>query len=520
MSSDPSCKTFMSSTMQDRRSVLWPRNIRMDHRQYGRHVLTRLEGHRKAAEERIEKFGARKQLEDDGMWLCEESPKTKSKIEHALERLLNTTPTVEAEWSARFWQKFFFKPGKHSRTILDRWLERRQLHSESYADVGGSTEQIDKIDIQDRYPPIVSHISRPSVQCALEPWVLSKFNRRGYAYSDVFYANNVRECEPKDFLDAIRRYPTIRLFRNSDHLAGALFAEIKPCGTLKYQEESKDHALRYSTLTAAIMLHEKLKLCHMASDDPAFFPESDDLGIHFITTVGCTAYHYFHCIRDQMNDFVKYESYAMESFDLRDASDRNRFRQQLNLIHVYHSTTVREIELERLRKVYRLGKQEVESRLLSRAHQHVCFKYVKRGDLFGFRASDKRKAVEGIAPTLETRNPVNPISDTSVEEQLNEAATILPSRAVDTGKPFMEDLEGTPKDSEHLSLGRPAHDQDAVTDGGVIIKDRYGKKKRICGSTNTKTGKPCMCLMHYSSEGFFRCQHYPKHKSAIGPTAS
>ena len=64
---------------------------------------------------------------------------------------------------------------------------------------------------QDRYPPIVSQISRPSVPCAPEPWVLSKFKKRGYAYSDVLYAINMRECEPEDFLDAIRRYPIIRL---------------------------------------------------------------------------------------------------------------------------------------------------------------------------------------------------------------------------------------------------------------------------------------------------------------------
>ena len=498
----------MSTTKQDRQTVLWPRNIRIKDTS-PELILRVLEGHRKAAEERIEKFGARKQLEDDGIWLYEESPKTKSEIEDALE-LLNTTPTVEAEWRDLYWQAFFFKRGKHSRTILRRWLERRQLHSESYADVGDFTKQIDETDIQDRYPPIVSHISRPSVPCVLEPWVLSKFKHRGYAYSDLLYANNVRECEPKDFLDAIRRYPTIRLFPDSDHLAGLLFAEIKS------QPEFKDHAVRYSTLTAAIMLHEKLKLCHMASDDPSFFPNSDDLGIHFIAAVGYTAYHYFHRVRDQPNEFVKYESYLVEEFDLRDASHRSRFRQQLNLIHVYHSTTVREIELERLRKVYGLGKQEVESRLLSRAHKHVSFKYVRRGDVVGFCASDQHKAVEGIAPTLETRNSVNPISDTSAEEQLNEAATILPLRAVDTGKPFTEDLEGTPQDSEDLSLARPAHDQDAVTNGSVITKGRHGKNILKCGSTNTKNGQPCKLPLRFSeSDGFFRCRLYPKHERAM-----
>ena len=115
-----SSKTSMSTTKQDRQTVLWPRNIRVEDTR-AELILRVLEDHRKAAEERIEKFGARKQLEDDGIWLREESPKTKSKIEDALE-LLNTTPTVEAEWKDLFWQALFFKRGKHSRTILRRWL--------------------------------------------------------------------------------------------------------------------------------------------------------------------------------------------------------------------------------------------------------------------------------------------------------------------------------------------------------------------------------------------------------------
>lgn len=427
---------------------------------------------------------------------------------------------MEAEWSARFWQKFFFKPGKNSPTILRRWLERRQLHSESYADVGGSTKQIDETAIQDRYPPLDPEISRPSVPYAPLPWVVSKFREMGFAYSDVLYANNVREYEPKDFLDDIRSYPTIRLFEDSNHLAGWLLAEIKAFGTLKDREELKDHAIRYSTLTAAIMLHEKLKLCHMASDDPAFFPISDDLGMHFIAAVGYTAYHYFHYIRDKTDELVKYESYLVEELDLRNASQRNRFRRQLNLIHVYHHTIVREIELERLRKVFALGKEEVKSRLLLRAHKQIRFENVKRGDIHGFRAYGlQRNTVEGIAPTLDTRNPVNPTSDKSVEEQVNEAAVTVPSRAADTGKPLTEDLEGTFNDSKNLTLARPARDQDAVANGGVVTKGRYGGKKLTCDSTNTTNGKPCKLPMRYF-DGLFKCQHYPKHESAILPTAS
>ncbi len=506
-----SSHTSASTTKQDRASVLYPRNIRIQDT-IDELLLERLNGHRKAAEERIEKFGARERLEDDGIWLCEESPEIKTDIDNKLEKLVNKKAlTVEAEWSALFWQLFFFKPEKDVRSILGRFLEERQLRSESYADIDDFTSQIDETDIQDRYPPIVSHFSRPSVLCAPEPWILSKFKKRGYAYLDVLFAN-MTECEPEDFLDDIQRYPTIRLFRNSEHLSGVFFAEIKPLGLPKDRNELKDHAVRYSTLTAAIMLHEKLKLCHMASDDPAFFPKSDDLGIHFIAAVGYTAYHYYHCFRGNVNKFVKYVSYPVHEFDLRYADHRNSFRQQLNLIHVYHSTIVREIELARLRKVHRLGKEEVESRLLSRAHKHILFEYVKRGDLDGFRAGDQRKAVEGIAPTLETRNPVNPTGDTSVEEQLNEAGITLPLRAADTGKPFTEDLEGTPKDGDNLLLARPTHDQDAVINGGMITKSQ----KHTCGSTNTTTGERCKNPLVFSeSDGFFRCRYYPKHKSAM-----
>ena len=56
----------MSTTKQDRETVLWPRNIRIQDTTQ-KIILIQLEGHRKAAEERIEKFGARKQLEDDGI---------------------------------------------------------------------------------------------------------------------------------------------------------------------------------------------------------------------------------------------------------------------------------------------------------------------------------------------------------------------------------------------------------------------------------------------------------------------
>ena len=68
--------------------------------------------------------------------------------------------------------------------------------------------------------------------------------------------------------DDIQRYPVMRLFRDSFHLSAVLTVEVKPLNTNDNIEKDKvEHAIRYSTLTASIILHEELKLYYVASDD-------------------------------------------------------------------------------------------------------------------------------------------------------------------------------------------------------------------------------------------------------------
>ena len=110
-----------------------------------------------------------------------------------------------------------------------------------------------------------------------------------------------------------------------------LFIYNQPLGTAN---ENDDDPFHYTA---------KPITCYLAS-----------CNIYILVISSLSEYHYFHRVRDQISEFVKYESYLSVQIDLRDASHRDRFRQQLKLIQVCHSTTVREIELEILRNVYGL----------------------------------------------------------------------------------------------------------------------------------------------------------------------
>ena len=113
----------------------------------------------------IKRTGIRKQLEDDGIWICEETATTADLIERTVAALERKHPIVVAEWSIRFWQEFFFKRGNDSRLqLLQKCLERRQLHSESFRNVRGAVAN----DPDDRLPPIVES-SRHSVAVSAEP---------------------------------------------------------------------------------------------------------------------------------------------------------------------------------------------------------------------------------------------------------------------------------------------------------------------------------------------------------------
>ena len=73
--------------------------------------------------------------------------------------------------------------------------------------------------VQERYPPVIKDSnSRHSVAVSDTPWIMSKFDKRGYAYSDIVYAIRVKGIESEDFSLLVRRLPTIRLYRDVLHL--------------------------------------------------------------------------------------------------------------------------------------------------------------------------------------------------------------------------------------------------------------------------------------------------------------
>lgn len=403
--------------------MLAPRNIRIqagpDAKYLDGQILWR--GQRQTALGNIKYTGIQKQLEDDGIWMCEETAITTPLINDTIETLKLEHPTVEAEWSIHFWQEFFFRRGNGSRSrprLLIKCVERRQLHSESYKDAKTDIEIDIENDPEDRFPRIIAD-RRYSVAASAAPWIMTKFNRRGYAFSDILYAATI----PVDLTSAddIQRYPVIRLFRDPLHLGAGLTVEIKPLDLNgMIGNEKKEHAIRYSTLTASIMLHEQLKLYYLASDDDEFFPADDYLSNHFIAAVGYIAYHFIHCLRyprSNQHPGVIYESYLLNVYDLSDFSGRKTFRQTMNIVYVYQIEVVREVELARLRSIHALDPETREHRLKTRTHKYIRFSHEKRGDVEGFKVYDDspdneksehsathHAALEETAPALDAEN--------------------------------------------------------------------------------------------------------------------
>ena len=442
------------------------------------------------ANARMANTDIQKQLEDDGLWMCKETATTTRRIERRIADLKLNHPEVESEWSVHFWQEFFFKRGNDSPSqLLKKCVERRQLHSESYRDAKGHVEN----DAEDRLPPVVAN-SRHSVPGSAEPWIMTKFNQRGYAFSDILYATT----SPVDLTSAddIQRYPGIRLFPDSLHLAAGFTVEVKPLdpnGSIG--KEEMEHAIRYSTLTASIMLHEELKLCYLASDDDNFFPVPDHLDNHFVAAVGYKAYHFIHCLRHpELNADVKYESYLLNEYDMRDATDRETFRQTMNLIYVYQTEILRNIELARLRKVLALDPEKRKHRLETRTHKYIRFSHEDRGTEWGFQVHDDspdhqksehsatyHDAVEETAPSLDADNPPNSIDDLFQEEPVDVSSLNLYLPDANSKTQLAQGLDGA---------FEPHQEENAVMDIDGAMKVRRERKK-LCGSTNTRTGKPC-----------------------------
>ena len=172
----------------------------------------------------------------------------------------------------------------------------------------------------------------------------------------------------------------MRLFRDTLHLPAGLTVEIKPLGFDKQnQNEKPEYTVRYSTLTASIMLHEELKLCYLASDDDDFFPAPKHLSNHFVAAVVYTAYHFIHCLRPGYSgDNVMYESYVLRQYNLRFSMERQAFRQTINRIYIHQIQTIRDVKLARLQKVLTLDSETRKYRLDTRTHKYNSFSHELR----------------------------------------------------------------------------------------------------------------------------------------------
>ena len=487
--------------------MLSPRNIRIqtdlnDRSGYYAHAKVIWYGQQADADDEIKKTGIQKQLEDAGTWMCEETATTAGHITRRYEDLKRNFPTVEAEWSVHFWQDFFFKHGNGSPSqLLQKCVERRQLHSESLRDTNG----VGETDPDDRLPPVVSP-SRHSVPASAEPWIITKFDRRGYAFSDILYATTTPEDLTSN--DDIQRCPGMRLFRDALHLPAGLTVEIKPLDSDREVEQDKlEHAVRYSTLTASIMLHEELKLCYLGSDDDDFFPEPEHLSNHFVAAVGYTAYHFIHCLRGLMpdnddvksmmssnTDDVKYESYLLKVYNLSSFLERKAFRRTMNQIYVHQVQIMRGLELERLRKVLALDPKTRKHRLETRTHKYIRFSHDRRQGRWGFKVHDDspqdqkseqpathHDAVDGTVPAQDVDNPFKNIDDLIEEKQVDVPAPDFSLPIANSKKRLAQDTDSAPE---------PRRGKNAVIDGDGAMKVPGGGKK-LCGSTNTKTGIPC-----------------------------
>ena len=454
------------------------------------------------ADDEITKTGIQKQLEDAGIWMCEETAATAEHIQRRIDDLEQKFPTVEAEWSVHLWQEFFFKRANNSPSrLLQKCVERRQLHSESLRDANG----VGETDPDDRLPPVVGPL-RQSVPVSAEPWIITKFDRRGYAFSDILYATTT----PKDLTadDDIQRCPGMRLFRDALHLPAGLTVEIKPLGSDgKIDKEKLEHAIRYSTLTASIMLHEELKLCYLASDDDDFFPEPEHLSNHFVAAVGYKAYHFIHSLRGLMpdnddvksvmssnTDDVKYESCLLKVYDLKWFLERKAFRRAMNQIYVHQIQTMRGLELERLRKVLALDPKTRKHRLQTRTHKYIRFSHDRRGGRWGFKVHDDspqdqkseqpatyHDAVDKTVPAQDVDDPSKNVDDLIEEKQVDVPAPGFSLPVANSKKRLAQDMD---------SASEPRRGKNAVIDGDGAMKVQGGGKK-LCGSTNTKTGMPC-----------------------------
>lgn len=322
-------------------------------------------------------------LQKDGLWLDEETEITGNTIEEEIERL-TTYEANEAHWRTQFWELYFFRaPISGQACLIRKTEEQRQCHSHSYKIDQDPTsgpklecdenivQEIDQISrfVDEHSPPIVHGVHHSLPSNTLQRCKTST----GYVYNDLVYAVDAWKLKNEDFQKAIKDLPTVSSSQDKTHFGGWLLVEFKRKPSIT-ETHIKGLAVRYGSFTAAVSLHEKLKLCSMASEGSFSKAQYKDLNVHIFSAVGFTAHHYIHCLRPgNPGSPVTYESYPIGIYHLNISSDRNHFRHTLNLLHVYHSTIIRDTELERLQTVVALNPTERYNRLQSRAHKNTWF---------------------------------------------------------------------------------------------------------------------------------------------------
>lgn len=364
-------------------------------------------------------------------------------------------------------------------------------------------EVIDESVVEERYPPIEPDFktgNRKSVPMPDRPWIHNK-QKRGYVYTDILYAAAVKWFETRTFREDIRDFPTLRIFPDSNHLGGWIIVEIKPFRLTSSSSKSRKpktayygheaalgHALRYGTLAAAVMLHEKLKLCYMSSQDGTSFSveKVNDLNVHFIAAIGPRMYHYIHCLRPKIeNGPVVYETHFLGEYDLAAGEEeRQEFRNTLNLLHVYHATKIRDMELTRIRNVLDLGKAEIQSRLRSRTHRWIQFFYTERENVF---------SAKDISPA----NKASKQLTTSNEDAKGQVLPAPPTNSVAL-------LTFPSITEEETSI--------SYRDSQAFV-NRAANEKVLCNSTATTGGIPCKNRA-VASNGYQYCHlssHQPDH---------
>ena len=369
--------------------------------------------------------------------------------------------------------------------------------------------------VEERYPPVDPNYKTPgrkSVPMPAHPWYHNK-RKRGYIYTDILYAAAVKWLLVPSFQNLIRDLPSIRIFPDSTHLGGWLVVEIKPyrlkisssrnrvSETADYgQKAALGHALRYGTLTAAVMLHEKLKLCYMASQDEGSFSveKINDLHVHFIAAIGSKMYHYIHSLRPKTESGpALYETHLLEEYDLAESyQQRNRFRNTLNLLHVYHAERIRAMELARIETVLLLNPAERQNRLTSRTHRWIQFFYTRCQNVF---------SAKDISPFNKT-NKQSSIVEDGVSNFSFDVRAALDGIAKEQSRP------ASPTNSLMLTsfLGNTEGRTSNLYNDVEAVDNNTANGEALCNSTATITGKPCQNRAVASSN--YRSCHLSSHQ--------